>query len=62
MMSTADANPVDTFVIDFRGNTGGDDSIINPLLSGLEQRIAPLPNVAIVEMRHSFVPPGSRKP
>jgi uncharacterized protein (TIGR03437 family) len=42
ILRTADTNRVDTLVIDFRGNTGGDDSIINPLLLGLEQRIGAL--------------------
>jgi hypothetical protein len=30
---------VDTFVFDYRGNTGGDSSVINPLLKGLLQRL-----------------------
>jgi len=38
-LQTFDANPVDTLVIDYRGNGGGDSSIINPLLSGLNQRL-----------------------
>ena len=31
LLSTLDANPVDTLVIDFRGNVGGDSSILDPL-------------------------------
>lgn len=42
LLSTADSNPVDTIVIDFRGNTGGDSSVINPVLTGLQQRIPTL--------------------
>jgi hypothetical protein len=38
LLSTLDANPVDTLVIDFRGNTGGDSSVINPLINGLALR------------------------
>ena len=39
-LQTFDANPVDTLVIDYRGNGGGDSSIINPLLNGLDQRLS----------------------
>ncbi|HEY6390013.1 MAG TPA: hypothetical protein VIX89_01975, partial [Bryobacteraceae bacterium] len=39
MLSAFDANPVDTLVIDFRGNTGGDDSLIQALTDGLIARI-----------------------
>jgi uncharacterized protein (TIGR03437 family) len=39
LLDALDANPVDTLVIDFRGNTGGDSSIIVPLLNGLAARI-----------------------
>lgn len=39
ILSTIDANPVDTLVFDVRGNTGGDDSVINPLVNGLAQRL-----------------------
>lgn len=39
LFAAFDANPVDTFVIDFRGNTGGDASVINPLLDGLLTRL-----------------------
>lgn len=38
-LSTLDANPVDTLVIDFRGNTGGDASLIQALTDGLIARI-----------------------
>jgi uncharacterized protein (TIGR03437 family) len=41
-LSTLDANPVDTLVFDFRGNVGGDSSILNPLVIGLEQRAGAL--------------------
>jgi uncharacterized protein (TIGR03437 family) len=40
LLKTFDSNPVDTFIFDFRGNTGGDSSVINPLLNGLQQRTA----------------------
>jgi uncharacterized protein (TIGR03437 family) len=39
LLDTLDTNPVDTLVIDFRGNTGGDSSIIVPLFNGLATRI-----------------------
>jgi uncharacterized protein (TIGR03437 family) len=39
LLSAFDANPVDTLVIDFRGNTGGDDSLIQALTDGLIARI-----------------------
>lgn len=42
LLNTLDTNPVDTLVIDFRGNTGGDSSIINSLVDGLGQRFATL--------------------
>jgi uncharacterized protein (TIGR03437 family) len=38
LFSVFDANPVDTLVIDFRGNTGGDSSVINPFLAGIQSR------------------------
>jgi uncharacterized protein (TIGR03437 family) len=38
-LSTFDANPVDTLVIDFRGNNGGDASLIQTLTDGLIARI-----------------------
>jgi uncharacterized protein (TIGR03437 family) len=37
--SALDANPVDTLIIDFRGNNGGDASLIQPLTDGLIARI-----------------------
>lgn len=49
-MSTVDSTPIDTLVFDFRGNTGGDDSVINPLFNGIVQRLARLrtnPNFAL---------------
>jgi uncharacterized protein (TIGR03437 family) len=39
LLSMVDSNPIDAFVFDFRGNTGGDDSLINPLFNGLAQRL-----------------------
>jgi uncharacterized protein (TIGR03437 family) len=39
VLQAFDANPVDTQVIDYRGNEGGDSSIIEPLLNGLSQRL-----------------------
>jgi uncharacterized protein (TIGR03437 family) len=38
VLGTLDTQPVDTFVFDFRGNTGGDSSILDPLLNGLLAR------------------------
>lgn len=38
-LSTLDANPVDTLVLDFRGNTGGSDSLFNPLYNGVVTRL-----------------------
>jgi uncharacterized protein (TIGR03437 family) len=49
LLNTVDSNPVDTLVFDFRGNTGGDDSVINPLFNGIAQRLPRLaanPNFA----------------
>jgi hypothetical protein len=37
-LKTVDAFPVDRFVFDLRNNGGGDSSLIQPLLSALEQR------------------------
>ena len=42
VLSTIDSNPIDTLVFDFRGNTGGDSSVINPLYNGVVQRLAQL--------------------
>ena len=39
MLSTFDSRPVDTFVFDLRGNTGGDATIIEALTNGLLQRL-----------------------
>ena len=38
VLGALDTQPVDTFVFDFRGNTGGDASILSPLLNGLLAR------------------------
>ena len=38
VLSALDSNPVSLFIADIRGNTGGDSSVINPLLTGLNQR------------------------
>ena len=38
VLETLDSQPVNTFVFDFRGNTGGDSTLINPLLNGVEER------------------------
>lgn len=38
VLAALDTQPVDTFVFDFRGNTGGDSSILSPLLNGLLAR------------------------
>jgi uncharacterized protein (TIGR03437 family) len=49
LLRTVDSNPIDTLVFDFRGNTGGDDSVINPLFNGIAQRLTRLsanPNFA----------------
>jgi uncharacterized protein (TIGR03437 family) len=42
LLQTIDSNPVDTLMIDLRDNTGGDSSVINPLLAGLSQRLPSL--------------------
>jgi uncharacterized protein (TIGR03437 family) len=39
VLAAFDANRVDTLVIDLRGNTGGDDALIDPLIDGVEQRM-----------------------
>jgi uncharacterized protein (TIGR03437 family) len=41
-LSALDNNPVDTVVLDLRGNTGGSDSVIAPLALGLVQRLPAL--------------------
>ncbi|SPE40949.1 conserved hypothetical protein [Candidatus Sulfopaludibacter sp. SbA3] len=38
VLQTLDTQPVDTLVIDFRGNPGGISGVIEPLLAGLGQR------------------------
>jgi uncharacterized protein (TIGR03437 family) len=42
LLQSLDANPVDTLVFDFRGNPGGNSSVINPLITGLQQRMPAL--------------------
>jgi uncharacterized protein (TIGR03437 family) len=42
VLATVDSQPVDTFVFDFRGNTGGDAAVIDPLLNGLLTRVSAL--------------------
>jgi len=42
LLSALDANPVDSLVFDFRGNTGGDANLIVPLGLGLLQRLPAL--------------------
>jgi len=42
VLATVDANPVDTFVFDLRGNTGGNSAVWNPLINGLTARLAAL--------------------
>jgi uncharacterized protein (TIGR03437 family) len=42
VLQTLDSNPVDTVIIDLRDNGGGDSNVINPLLSGLFQRLPSL--------------------
>ena len=39
LLRVFDANPVDTLVFDFRGNTGGDSALFEPLINGLVARI-----------------------
>ena len=39
LLNSVDSNSIDTLVFDFRGNTGGDDSVINPLFNGIAQRL-----------------------
>lgn len=38
LFATFDANPVDRLVLDMRNNGGGDTSVINPFVAGLQQR------------------------
>jgi len=42
LLATLDSNPVDTFVWDFRGNTGGNASIVEPLGLGVYARLSAL--------------------
>lgn len=42
LLNTLDRNPVDTLVLDFRGNTGGSDSLFNPLYNGVLARLGKL--------------------
>ena len=42
LLKALDSNPVDTLVFDFRGNTGGSDSLFNPLYNGVVARLANL--------------------
>jgi uncharacterized protein (TIGR03437 family) len=42
LLAVLDGNPVDAFVFDFRGNPGGDSSVIQPLMDGLRRRMATL--------------------
>jgi hypothetical protein len=39
LLAAIDSHPVDRLVIDLRNNTGGDSTVINPLLTGLQNRI-----------------------
>ena len=39
LLRVFDANPVDTLVFDFRGNTGGDSALFEPLVNGIIGRI-----------------------
>lgn len=42
VLAALDANPVDTFVLDFRGNSGGDEYLLFPLGQGLFERLPTL--------------------
>jgi uncharacterized protein (TIGR03437 family) len=42
LLATLDANPVDTFVFDFRFNTGGNSGLIAPIFNGLAARFSRL--------------------
>jgi len=42
VLSTIDSNPIETLVIDFRGNTAGDSGVINPFYNGVVQRLSQL--------------------
>jgi uncharacterized protein (TIGR03437 family) len=42
LLQTLDSNPVETLVLDFRDNTGGDANLMAPLITGLLQRASTL--------------------
>jgi uncharacterized protein (TIGR03437 family) len=42
LFKAVDGNPVDTLVIDFRGNGGGNSAVIGPFFLGLQERFAAL--------------------
>ncbi len=42
LLRVLDTNPIDTLVIDLRGNTGGDSGIVTPLFQGLANRLPAL--------------------
>jgi uncharacterized protein (TIGR03437 family) len=44
VLKVVDTQPLDTFVFDFRGNPGGDATVINPLLNGLLMRLPSVTN------------------
>lgn len=46
VLDVFDQNAVDRLVVDFRDNPGGDDSIINPFMNGLQARFGRLGNPA----------------
>jgi uncharacterized protein (TIGR03437 family) len=53
LLNMFDSNPVDTLVFDFRGNTGGNSSVINPVLVGFQQRITAIvanPNFRVYDV------------
>jgi uncharacterized protein (TIGR03437 family) len=53
VLATLDANPVDTFVLDFRGNGGGSDAVAAPLFEGLNERLPAMlanPNIRIYDV------------
>jgi hypothetical protein len=49
-----DSHPVDRFVIDLRSNQGGNSAILEPLISGLENRPALLGRVFVLIGRTTF--------
>ena len=42
VLKSLDSNPVDTFVVDLRGNGGGSDAVWSPLATGLVERMGTL--------------------